>query len=115
MEQFLGIHIMAGILYMPNYRMYWADMTRLEPIADVMTRNWFDIMRNYLHINDNSAMKACDDPKYDKLFKVRPFVDSIKSSFQVMEVEEYDSVVGLIIPFKGWSSLKQYIRNKPHK
>jgi hypothetical protein len=30
-------------------------------------------------------------------------------------VEEYNSVDELIIPFKGWSSLKRYVRNKPHK
>ena len=115
MEQFLGIHIMAGIVNMPSYRMYWADTTRLEPIADVMSRNWFDTTRNYFHIKDNSTMKACDDPEYDKLFKARPFVDSIKSSFQEIEVEEFNSVDELIIPFKGRSSLKQYVRNKPHK
>jgi hypothetical protein len=51
-------------------------------------------------------MKTCDDPEYDKLFKVRPFVDSIKSSFWEIEVEEYN-YVETIIPFKGWSSLKQ--------
>jgi len=66
MEQFLGIHIMAGIANMPSYRMYWADLRRFDPIADVMSRNWFDTMRNYFHINDNSAMKARDDLEYDK-------------------------------------------------
>ena len=30
-------------------------------------------------------------------------------------MEEYNSVDELIIPFKGRSSLKQYVRNKPHK
>jgi hypothetical protein len=45
-EQFLDIHIMAGIVNLPNYRMYWAVTTRLEPIADVMSRNWFDTVRN---------------------------------------------------------------------
>jgi len=60
-------------------------------------------------------MKAHDDPEYDKLFTVRQFVNSIKSSFQEIEVEEYSSVDELIIPFKGRSSLKQYARNKPHK
>jgi len=77
-EQFLDIYITAGIVNMASYRMYWADTTRLEPTVDVMSRNWFDTMRNYFHINDNSTMKACDDPEYDKLFKVRQFVDSIK-------------------------------------
>ena len=114
MEQFLDIHIMAGIANMPSYRMYWAG-TRLEPIADVMSRNWFDTARNYFHTNDNSTMKDRDDPEYEKLFTERRFVDSMKSSFQETEVEEYNSVEERIIPFKGRSSLQQYVRNKPHK
>ena len=99
MEQFLGIHIMAGIVNTPSYRMYeyWVDSTRFDPVADVMSRNWFDTMRNYFHINDNSTMKAHNDPEYDKLFKVRPFLDSTKSSFREIEVEEYSSVDQLII------------------
>jgi len=113
LEHFLDIHIMAGIVNIPSYRMYWTD-TRLEPTADVMSRNWFDTTRKYFHINDNSTMKARDDPEYDKLFTVRQFVNSIKSSFQEIEVEEYNSVDELI-PFKGRSSPKQYVRNKPHK
>ena len=75
----------------------------------------FDTMRNYFHMNDDSTIKDRDDPEYDKLFTVRQFVDSIKSSFQEIQVEEYNSVDELIIPFKGRSSLEQYVRNKPHK
>ena len=105
MEHFLDIHIMAGIVNMPSYRKYWAD-ARLEPIADVMSRNYFDTTRKYFHINDNSTMQARDDPEYDKLFTARQFVDSIKSSFQEIEVEEFNSVDERIIPFKGRSSLK---------
>ena len=60
-------------------------------------------------------MKARDYPEYDKLFKVRPFVDSMKSSFWEIEVEEYNLVDELIIPFKCQISLKQYVRNKPHE
>jgi len=44
-------------------------------------------MRNYFHINENDTVKARDDQEYDKLFKVEPFVDSIKSSFRETEVE----------------------------
>jgi hypothetical protein len=69
MEQFLAIHIMEGIVNMASYRMYWADSTRFDPIADVMSRNLFDTMRKFFHINDNSTMKARDDPACDKLFK----------------------------------------------
>lgn len=114
-QQFLVIHLMAGIVKMPSYTMYWADATRFSPIADVMARNRFDKLRTCFHVNDNSNMKARDDPNYDKLFKVRPFIDSVKASFLETEPEEYNSVDELIIPFKGRSSLKQYVKNKPHK
>ncbi|XP_047106672.1 piggyBac transposable element-derived protein 2-like [Schistocerca piceifrons] len=56
-----------------------------------------------------------EDPNYDKLLKVRPFVDKIKQGFSIIEPEEYHSVYELIISFKGHSSLKQYVKIKPHK
>ncbi|XP_049940854.1 piggyBac transposable element-derived protein 2-like [Schistocerca serialis cubense] len=60
-------------------------------------------------------MKQREDPDYDRLFEVRPFVDKIKQGFSIIEPEEYHSVDELIIPFKGHSSLKQYVKRKPHK
>ncbi|XP_049799909.1 piggyBac transposable element-derived protein 3-like [Schistocerca nitens] len=95
--------------------MYWTEATRFFPIADSMPRNRFDKLRNYLHVNDNTKMKQREHPDYDKLFKVRPFVDKIKQGFSIIEPEEYHSVDELIIPIKGHSSLKQYVKSKPHK
>jgi uncharacterized short protein YbdD (DUF466 family) len=66
MEPFLGIHIMTGIVNMPSYRMYWADAKRFDPIAIVMSRNRFEAMRNYFHVNDNCTMKSRDDPGFSK-------------------------------------------------
>ncbi|XP_049794400.1 piggyBac transposable element-derived protein 2-like [Schistocerca nitens] len=60
-------------------------------------------------------MKRREIPYYDKLFKVRPFVDKMKQGFSIIEPEEYHSVYELIISFKGHSSLKQYVKTKPHK
>ncbi|XP_049780478.1 piggyBac transposable element-derived protein 2-like [Schistocerca cancellata] len=111
-EKYIGINILASVVKMPSCRMYWAEATRFSPIADSMPRNRFDKLRNYLHVNE---MKRREDPDYDKLFKVRPFVDKIKQGFSIIEPEEYHSVDELIIPFKGNSSLKQYVKSKPHK
>ncbi|XP_049835106.1 uncharacterized protein LOC126278874 [Schistocerca gregaria] len=114
-EKYIGINILAGGVKMPSYRMYWAEATRFSPIADSMPRNRFDKLRNYLHVNDNTKMKQRDDPDYEKLSKVRPFVDKIKQGFSIIEPEEYHSVDELIISFKGHSSLKQYVKSKSHK
>ncbi|XP_049962141.1 uncharacterized protein LOC126482205 [Schistocerca serialis cubense] len=90
-EKYIGINILAGVVKMPSYRMYWAEATRFSPLADSMPRNRYDKLRNYLHVNDNTKMKQREDPDYDKLFKVRPFVDKIKPGFSIIEPEEYHS------------------------
>lgn len=113
--QYLGIHIISGIIKMPSYRMYWAQETRIPAVADVMSRNRFEKLRTMFHINDNSEMKERNHPDYDKLFKVRPFIDALLSNFSNVEPEEYNCVDEIMIPFKGRSSLKQYVKNKPHK
>ncbi|XP_049786255.1 piggyBac transposable element-derived protein 2-like [Schistocerca cancellata] len=114
-EKYIGINILAGVVKMRSYRMYSAEASRFSPIADSMPRNRFDKLRNYLHVNDNTKMKQREGPDYDKLFKVRPFVDKIKQGFSIIEPDEYNSVDELIIPFKCHSSLKQYVKSKPHK
>jgi len=115
MEQFLGIHILSGIVRVPQYRMYWARESRYNTIADTMSRNRFDKLRSYFHVNDNSTAAERGNVLYDKLHKVRPFITSIQKNLNNIEAEEYNSIDEFIIPFKGRSSLKQYIKNKPHK
>ncbi|KAJ8884236.1 hypothetical protein PR048_016093 [Dryococelus australis] len=80
-----------------------------------MPRNSFDKLTTFFHLNDNSNLLRRDDPAYDKLFKIRPFVDALKKNFLKLEPEERNSVDEIMIPFKGRSGFTQYIRNKPHK
>lgn len=56
-----------------------------------------------------------DHENYDKLFKVRPLLDKLRENFSQIEPEEHNSVDEVMIPFKGHNTLKQYVRNKPHK
>ena len=87
MEQFFGILVLSGIVKMPSYRMYWATETRYAPIADIMSRNRFANLRSSIHINNNDDMKPRDHAEYDKLFKVRPFIDAIRANFASTEPE----------------------------
>lgn len=115
LSNFLGIHVMSSIVRMPSYKMYWAQETRYPLIADVMSRNRFEALKTAFHINDNSNCKSRSDPAYDKLFKVRPLIDQLRENFLTIEPEEHNSIDEIMIPFKKRSSLKQYIKNKPHK
>lgn len=114
-EQFIGILLQMGIVKMPSFHMYWSNECRYPPVADTMSRNKFFQLLTYFHIANNQEMPAPESPNYDKVFKVRPLLTSLKTNLQSIPPEEYHSVDEQIIPFKGRSSLKQYCKNKPHK
>ncbi|KAJ8867453.1 hypothetical protein PR048_031255 [Dryococelus australis] len=57
-----------------------------------MSRNRLDKFRNDFHASDNDKMKPRDDPEYDKLFKVRPFLDKVRNNFSCVEAEEHNLV-----------------------
>lgn len=114
-EQFLGIHLIMSIIKMPAYKMFWNQRTKYSIVADNMSRNRFEKLRSNIHFADNTFCLSSNDPKHDKLFKVRPFLDAIKSNFKLIEVEEFLSIDEIIIPFKGRSTMKQYNKAKPHK
>uniref|UniRef100_UPI00358E218E piggyBac transposable element-derived protein 3-like n=1 Tax=Myxine glutinosa TaxID=7769 RepID=UPI00358E218E len=115
MEQFIGMHIMMTVVHMPSYRMYWRKTTRYEAVTGVMSRKRFDHLRTYIHMNDNTNLKKKGDPGYDPLFKVRPVLEKVRANCLKVEPEENNSIDEQMIPFKGRSSMKQYIKNKPHK
>ena len=66
-EQFIGILLLIGVYPCTSYRLYWDNYSRFGLIADVMSRNRFELLLHYIHFNDNSQMKPRDDPEYDPL------------------------------------------------
>jgi uncharacterized protein YajQ (UPF0234 family) len=88
------------------------DLTwRKREVADVMSRNRWQAIKTNIHLNDNST----SDQTTDKLFKLRPFLDSLSNNLQKITIDEKVCVNEQIIPFKGRHSLKVYVKNKPKK
>lgn len=55
-----------------------------------------------------------NEPNFDKLYKVRPLLNSLSQTFfQHFYPNEYQSVDESMIHFKGRTSIKQYIPKKP--
>ena len=79
-----------------------------------MSRNRFQLLFRYIHFNDNTQAKPRDHTNYDSLFKISPLLKRLRDAMARIEPEERHSVDEQIIPFKGRSGLKQYIKNKPH-
>lgn len=100
-ELFLGIHLLVGIVRMPAHRMYWANETWYNQIANIMSRNRFAKLRSSFHLSNNSQSPKNDT---DKLYKRRPYIDKIKLNCNKIAPEEYNAVDKFKISFKGLSS-----------
>lgn len=100
-EQYIGCLLYFGVIKVPQFKMAWSKEMRIPLIADVMPRNRFDKIKQFIHFNDNTKQKARDHPEYDKLFKIRPLVDKLKNSYAKIPPEEFQAVDEQIIPFKG--------------
>ena len=115
MEMYIGMLIMMSIIKLPQMRMYWCKATQIPTVAEVMPVNRFDKIKQFFHCNDNSKQLPNTHKDFDKLFKVRPVLDSVRAKCQQVPQEENHSVDEQIIPTKTRTSLKQYLPNKPNK
>jgi len=112
---FLGINIVMGYNELPALRHYWSDAEDLHVhvIAKAMTRDRFKSFLSNLHVNDTDAMPAdCAD----KLYKLRPFIDSLNNRFSALWYpSQIQSIDESMVAFKGRHSIKQYNPMKPIK
>ena len=114
-EQFLGMHILMGIMKLPDYNLYWASKTRNTKIADAMSHKRFKQLREYVHVVDNTKN---DKPgkKNDKFFKIRPVIEVVRQNSIAIEAEPVHSIDEQIILAKTKrSGIRQYNPKKPKK
>ena len=113
MMAFLGINYIMSINQLPSVQIYWecGQFIGNEGIRNNMTRQRFkDILRN-LHFSDNAK-----SDKNDKGFKICPVIDHFNNSFSnAVSNDELQSVDEHMVKFRGRSSVKQYVKNKPIK
>ena len=114
-EQLIGMQMLMPVINLPAYRMYWAVDTRYPPIADVMTRNRYMVLREYLHVSDNSK-KDEEGNKDNKLYKIQPVLDHVRNNCTTIEPEIEQSIDEQIIPAKTkYGGIRQYNPKKPMK
>jgi len=68
-----------------------------------------------MHFNDNTLDLPRDNPNRDRVFKVRPLIDTLNTKFSSVPIEENLSLDEQLCPTKAVSYLKQYLPLKPHK
>ena len=118
LKAFLGLLICMSIHRLPTLRDYWSSdwVLGVPAFAKVMPRNRFLEIWNNLHLCDNTKMPRPGEPGYDKLFKVREFLDDLNTNFRVNYNPHREQAVDeAMIKYKGRTSLKQYMPMKPIK
>ncbi|XP_012722667.2 piggyBac transposable element-derived protein 3 [Fundulus heteroclitus] len=112
-QKMLGMYLRMGLVQMAASRMYWETDTRHPPVADVMPRSRFQSLLAKLHFVNN--LTASEIEKRDKLWKLRPWLESFREKCLQVVPEEHSSVAEMAIPVKGeFISIKQHMRGKPH-
>ena len=102
----------------PSINSYWStdDSFRNERISTSMSCKNFKRILGNIHLVNNSDVE--DKKKYasDKLHKVSNFLELLKHNFQAhFDLSEKLTIDEMMIKFKGRSSLKQYLKQKPIK
>lgn len=75
---------MMGHNPLPNMEYYWStDLFYNNPeISKVFTLKRFKKITVNLHLNDISLAPSRHSPNYDKLYKLRPFINELNKIFQ---------------------------------
>ena len=113
--QFLGVVVNMSIISLPRSRLYWSRQLGVAHISNVMSRERFEQIKKFIHFNDNAHMVPPGDDNFDRLFKVRPLLNHLQLKFNNIPMDQMMCVDEQMVPFKGSSSLKQYVPSKPHK
>ncbi|KRY40948.1 PiggyBac transposable element-derived protein 2 [Trichinella spiralis] len=115
-EVLIGMLTTMGVSEMPRYRMYWANQTRMDTVANCMSRNRFETLLRFLHFNDNDkAVMDRSHLDYDRFYKIRPLIESMRKTCLEETLGELQSVDEHIIPYKGRCKMKYYNPRNPDK
>ena len=115
-KAYLRFMILMGVVRLPSIADYWRtyEISHYAPIASRISKNRFFDMQRYLHFADNSSLQSRSSPHYDKLGKIRPVIKVLCEQFSPnYNLHREVSIDEAMIPFKGCSSMKQYMPKKP--
>ncbi|KAE9525422.1 hypothetical protein AGLY_014222 [Aphis glycines] len=115
LKKYLGIVALMSLVHLPNTRSYWNCVLGNTMIQETMSLKRFELIRRYLHFNNNETALPMSHKNYDRLHRIRPVLDHIKKKCNSIPIEENLSIDEQICPTKARSYLKQYLPLKPHK
>ena len=118
MKKFIRVNIMMCIKRLPSYRDYWSSNPQLNDayISSSMPVKRFSFLLSNLHLNDETKEPNKGEANFDKLYKIRPFIEKISETYlHYYNPTREQSIDESMVKFKGRCTMKQYLPQKPIK
>lgn len=120
--RFLGLVIFMGLLKVSALKDYWSlhRVYRVPFCRTVMTRKRFEVIMWTLHMSDpeeeEENRKKRGTPEYDRLFCLRPLLDTVVLSCQAFYHPRQNlSIDERMVGTRAKNMLKQHMKSKPIK
>lgn len=107
-----------SVIQIPEQSMYWSRDWLFGNffIPNVITRDRFDKISQYLHCNDSTTNPPAGQPGHDMLHHIRPVHDIVlQQCLNLYNPHRDQSVDEAMVKFRGRLSFKQYMPMKPVK
>ncbi|UYV70807.1 TMTC3, partial [Cordylochernes scorpioides] len=116
---FFCVIIHMSLVKKPGMKDYWSTHGFLKNAfcqSINMPRTLFMRILSMLHLNDNSKYIEYGKPGHDRLFKIRPVLESLIYSFGNAYTPQQNLTIDeAMCPFRGCVGFRVYIKGKPHK
>ena len=108
---YLGMCLLMGISPRPRYKYFWSSnpFLRNAGIANVMPLSRYAKISEYFHVSDREKEIPNGQTGYDKLAKIRWFIDSIHMKFkEVKSPDKNQAINESIVKYSGRIDFKQW-------
>ena len=90
--KYIGICLLTSVTHHVNIRDLWTDIIGLQLVKNTMSLNNFEKIRASLHFNNNEKEIPRGQPGHDKLYKIRPVIESLFKTFSSIRMDECLSI-----------------------
>ncbi|XP_047106612.1 piggyBac transposable element-derived protein 3-like [Schistocerca piceifrons] len=113
LKSFIGILLLSGYHKLPHENMYWeqASDVGVPLVFKSMSRNRFQEIKRFIHLNDNSKLD-----RNDKMYKLRLYFEMLKKEFGKFGVFYSElSIEEIMVRYYGKHQAKMFLTGKPIK